>query len=1240
MQFKYLADLKCEFKKFTGFMTPDIISEPSAKSIAFLSDPNMCLPIEDASVPIVAAFSVILNSKKQMKSWAPLISSMCSCVSSEAITGEALHKIVESMENVACEVEYDSGLRIIQFATSSITSRFLEIPIFQAILSLVLAFCSSKDKSLHTAAFAAVRQILNSFIVFAKSSSDSLSPVNKRDIDGCFEMTCETTITFESPLNRIIYLILRDLSRMCNGEDAVWIHSHDITTNTAFGILESIILQHSDLLISSPHFLQLIEVSMIAAEKNAAPLSFSVACMDNFLEAMPQQCASHFNSFLTKMKRRSSTWISSLQFFRIFLLKRNDIIFRFYKNCDPTVKLLYKLIQKMLEFSDILVNQENIELSMNPIGFDPPGEMFKCSAPVEIAVYFVQACLNSDPSIKTLVSAIWKDILVIISVSMTSVVDHSCYILMQNLHLLVELSYSLELEEARGAVIAAFCTVLMSKHSEIRKNAFNTLTYAIQSTPVDFNNHWYKILTTLAEFQWQPTSLDFTTTLDIGALEEFTSSLISIHNSGKAARAWSLNLFSDVLVVNSNRFNELWPSVNDKLLPLFDNESSYEPAVSCLSNFIGKCMNEETELQLCQFIYDIILKAPISRRSILEIIKTLVAQQGQTIKKGWNQIISSLSPKNYTSSDKNHQNKDQLIDKKSNLSQNNLYNNNLHNNIQSNNNSQGQINHSKSNNSISNINDHENEVNNDQVLIELGFQALQVICNDVMFILNETLQQSIISLIFEYAGQTIDQNVCLSAFNSLWNVIPLAKTSSMWKLIFSLCVPLIDDDRNDVSLCAVKTFFSIITSNASAIPSDVFEFLANTCFNQIIDMFINKKSNKDSTHQLCFQEMAHCSRSLWNELSEQEEFSNVFWPKMVDQHLNFMLNCEKREALILAFQFYEETFQCFKLSNSVKHQVFDTLDKLATFLISKEPAKSSLFGAFGRLILMTLPTQKDNISDEFLARWISLINKLILEIDCGSFLPPTTHKSLDAILTIFPLPQNQAEMVYKALVDLSVNENKNIRLTEVALSHILELFDTEKVNSSYFPYLFVMSEELFSMKEAEPILNLFVEKEMEITDNMVEKVAHSLIQLGKLNENMTLKTGLALSKLFLRLKDETKIEFIDAQANSFIIQQKVWSEYLHPDNENFHEKSAILCTKIIAKHIGEQLNVCTTDFELNERLQFLKDVKSSPKAFGEDKIGDHRHINFLIPIFADLVLHPSEEIRKILRFIFLLLNEE
>ena len=97
----------------------------------------------------------------------------------------------------------------------------------------------------------------------------------------------------------------------------------------------------------------------------------------------------------------------------------------------------------------------------------------------------------------------------------------------------------------------------------------------------------------------------------------------------------------------------------------------------------------------------------------------------------------------------------------------------------------------------------------------------------------------------------------------------------------------------------------------------------------------------------------------------------------------------------------------------------------------------------------------------------------------------------------------------------------------------------------------------------------------------------------------------------------------------------LWTSVLEPGSEKFDRKSAVLCTKDVAKSIGQSLTNCPNDSDLAEYLCFLKDTKSLADAFHEGKSGSYWHINLLYPLFVDLVLHPSEEIRKIIRELFL-----
>jgi hypothetical protein len=361
------------------------------------------------------------------------------------------------------------------------------------------------------------------------------------------------------------------------------------------------------------------------------------------------------------------------------------------------------------------------------------------------------------------------------------------------------------------------------------------------------------------------------------------------------------------------------------------------------------------------------------------------------------------------------------------------------------------------------------------------------------------------------------------------------------------------------------------------------------------------------------------------------------WTKLAQLQIEFMQKCKTRDALVASFQFYEEAFQCEELPGDIKSQFFANLETLTSFLLRTESANSALFGSMGRLVRLILPTQKPGLTDESLQRWIDLIKRLIMDMDAGNFLPPTTHKTLDALNLLFPLPERQVELIYRALVLIACHDPGNARLTQVALEHIVEICE-RKVPDEMIPNLFVLSARLFPLKPARRLLLFFVERNMRIQDEILDDVCRSLIELGQSETELTEKTGTCILNLFLRLSPEMKMRFVENHAQCRQTQKSLWKRYLDPSSDAFDKASACLCTKAVVENMGRVLST-SVDESLMEVLAFLRDAKTTAAAFGDGYSGEHRHVNALIPSFADLILHPSEDVRKIVREIFLLLVE-
>ena len=1184
MQFQYLSELKLELKKFANFMIPENVRTPANEAVKLLSDENICLPIENSRNPIITAFSVILESKKTNKTCSPLICSMCNCLRSEVMIGDALSTVVRKLETFS-EVDNETTLKIIQCCTSIVANHFLEMHIFQSILSLIMSYSISYDDLVATSAKAASDQIISSFLDFAISKSDTLTDVNKRDIDLCFSMSCDNSISFENHINKVAYLVIRDIIRVACGQSPLWLRVQSFSSNIAFTMIQNIINSHKSFLTASQHFERLISDSIKSAYSQNAPLSFCVTSIENFMDTMPDACSFMFNNFLNDLKPNSKKLATALIFFRIFIMQNISIVVNFCLKCDQNAHLLSSMITSLRVLCEDIDENQTISLSMKNYSPDwkPQGKSFLVSAPIEITIYFVRACYKAaNPALKILVSRTWDDVLLVIQIA-TSVVQSRCsYILLQGIHSLVLLTNELILDDARGSAIAAFCTTLVtpkgSEAEEFKKTAFETVTTAIETTPTAFKGHWTKIMTALSEFLWKPHDLTFTKTIPLDQIIEILLALFSINDGETKTREWSMFLIVDILITNMHRFDQIWPSVEGYFCLLIDNDESQAPALAAFFKLLNDGFTKESETSLCDTIKMLFSGKkfnPETRGQILEQILLLLSQSTDVLKGGWPYLLEALLPINFR---------------------------------------------------------------DETDILNSAFRCVQIICSDLMFSLPQEIQYQIIGLVIEFTSQTTDINVSLSAFGLVWNLASICKTPEMWKLLFQKISPLIGDPRSDVSLCAVNTFFSLIVSNASNLTPDLFKFLAGELFMPIVDYLLEEKEESELTQQLAFHELAHCGRSLWNNFECVEGFKDELWKKMIMEHEKFMMRCRKRDILVSAFQFYEELFSCPQLSDDIIKLIFDSLDNIADFFINSESANSPLYGNFGRTIRNSILEQKDRMNVEYLQRWINLTEKLIFDLNCDKFLPPTAHKSLDALLLLFPLPDNMAIMIYESFVKIASKSASNKRLVEIAINHLCDICENQ-VPDELLSTLFVMSTSLFKLQEARTLLLDFVSKDIPINDSMVEHVCNSLMDLAQSNNELMEKTAHSVLKLFQRINQQLKLEFLECFSNCFSALQELWERFLNPNSNEYDPNSANLLTLQLIDKVGNILPTTENDEETMKILSFIQTTPTSGSIFGKND-QNYAHLFALLPRIADLVMHPNTEVRQSIRNILIFISEQ
>jgi hypothetical protein len=512
-----------------------------------------------------------------------------------------------------------------------------------------------------------------------------------------------------------------------------------------------------------------------------------------------------------------------------------------------------------------------------------------------------------------------------------------------------------------------------------------------------------------------------------------------------------------------------------------------------------------------------------------------------------------------------------------------------------------------------------------------AFRCVQIVANDLMFHLSGETQSMIIQLIFQFAGQLVDINISLSSFGLLWNVVSICSTLAMWTIVLTGAAKLIASPRNDVALCAVSTFFSLIVSNAQALPTEIFPYIAKELFLPMVDFLADAP---EEAQQRAFHELAHCGRNLWEQFKSDESFSNELWLKLIAGHERFMTTCLKREVLIPAFQFYEEAFQCTELSSDLTKELYDSIQRITTVLVKRENVKSPLYGALGRMIRIVLPLQKPRLNRDALRRWIDLIEYTIFELETGGLLPPTSHKAMDALVLLFPLQIDLAVLVYQSLVKMACNHLNIGRLTDIALEHLTDV--CHKVGDDLLPTFFVLSKHLFKLKGARKLLLEFVQKDIPIQDEIVEDVGTSLLALGESDVELREDTATSVLKLYPRLSDNTKSAFLAVYNESIAALTTLLQRFCDPKSAEFAPNIAQLCTARAVELLGALLVNEGSDQVVVTILTFLLRFTTPNGVFQDCSEGnEHFHLFVMLPSFAELVLRENQAVKKKLRKILL-----
>jgi hypothetical protein len=142
--------------------------------------------------------------------------------------------------------------------------------------------------------------------------------------------------------------------------------------------------------------------------------------------------------------------------------------------------------------------------------------------------------------------------------------------------------------------------------------------------------------------------------------------------------------------------------------------------------------------------------------------------------------------------------------------------------------------------------------------------------------------------------------------------------------------------------------------------------------------------------------------------------------------------------------------------------------------------------------------------------------------------------------------------------------------------------------------------------------------------------------LGFSDPELRDNTAVSVLKLFLRVQKETKLQYLDIYGQSPEAVKSLLTRFCDPTSPDFSPDVSDLCTKKAIECLAAILPAATDEQILLSALRFLRKLTTTGSLFPGGS-GSHYHLFVLLPVFADLVLHISADVRKQLRKIMLVI---
>lgn len=916
-------------------------------------------------------------------------------------TDKIVTELYKILENQVVSFDGESQLKVIQICASELKSNIYYINKLKSMFSIVMNLFCSTDSTVSIASFASFQQMLTVLIDFVRTNKYNDLDHKYKDSLSCL-VNSDFHKRFSDPLETIPFLFINDICNYILNKQMLWLNVN-ITNfkSEMIDLFENIFVLYSDFIKEVHPLLHLIESTIVNQKPDISNIELFIKFSIYYYNDS-KVVGSLINFFINLMNNDKYQY--SLIYFRGIFIANKEIIEYFKNNYYMYFNQLFVRINNIINSYDIIVDLSPYEQKeYNDLVFA-----------IDISIIVIQH-LKED----SFFSEIWRHLVT----SIVFIIRLCGKVGIESLFQLYQ-EIILHCEEARFIMIKILCSLVSG--SKIISDDLDTIE-EIANGELHMNKKvyfirlkrtlGYHLLVDLLHLNANLFSNYFSELfhafsffpeieLDIAFTNNLNDSdLLNIINlltkKSKYYLKISVNIISEV---RNRNISFLQIIINNIPKLITSNIEFQEECINIIKTSVACVSFVDNEELIFELIYKCCNEnlSINSQNSIIELASDLIKYNVNNIENGWSYIIKIISTQ-------------------------------------------------------------KGVINNENIIS--AYNILQVLSSNCFECQNKTNKINIITLIFDYAKQSMNLNISLSSLNFLWDINSfIGSDTDLWKAIFKELFELLNDKRIDLSTSSVSTIFSLASTNAAIIPYDCFVYMINSCLIPKLNKFNFFPSDWNRV-QLFLLSLVSFLAKFWNVFCNIEEFESNLLPLLIQKQYDLLLHCESQEIASSSCSFYEELFKSSNISSNIRNLALKSFSNSILRLTRTENSNSLVLFSLVKQVYVAL-SYKDLIRDSEVQIWGNIVYNVSLILPSDKVLNYSTKKCLSAFLNHLPSTQEKTEMILHYTVQIADKTNFPL-LIDFIIKSIIDIINILQDN-----YLYILINKCVQISHLEPASGL------------------------------------------------------------------------------------------------------------------------------------------------------------------------